>query len=180
MAAGALDARGVWIYGEDDPLSPFSAFMNLGQQSISDLLLRTPRGILPNGAVSLLANSTVNATTAIGTTPVDVPGLSCAVTVGTSRRIKLVFDGMLFSSVASDRAQVGIREGSTLLDYTMVNLTTLVTGAGAHVECLLAPTPGAHTYKISIGRHAGTGTVNVLGGATTPAVFYVEDVGTTL
>lgn len=35
MATGALDANGVWKYGEDDPLSPFSTFMNLGMNSVS-------------------------------------------------------------------------------------------------------------------------------------------------
>lgn len=35
---GALDANGIYMYAEDDPISPFSDFMNLGQDSISDAL----------------------------------------------------------------------------------------------------------------------------------------------
>lgn len=36
MAIGALDANGIWIYGEDDPASPASDLLNLGQESTSD------------------------------------------------------------------------------------------------------------------------------------------------
>jgi len=36
MATGALDANGVWIYGEDDPASPVSDLLNLGMDSVSD------------------------------------------------------------------------------------------------------------------------------------------------
>lgn len=36
MAIGALDANGVWIYGEDDPASPVSDLLNLGMDSVSD------------------------------------------------------------------------------------------------------------------------------------------------
>lgn len=35
MAEGALDARGIWQYGEDDPASPFSALLNMLAASVS-------------------------------------------------------------------------------------------------------------------------------------------------
>lgn len=35
MATGAFDGNGVWIYGEDDDVSPFSTYSNLGQNSVS-------------------------------------------------------------------------------------------------------------------------------------------------
>jgi hypothetical protein len=35
MATGALDANGIWQYGEDDLLSPWSAYMNKGMASVS-------------------------------------------------------------------------------------------------------------------------------------------------
>jgi hypothetical protein len=35
---GSIDANGVYIYAEDDPISPFSDFMNLGQESVSDAI----------------------------------------------------------------------------------------------------------------------------------------------
>lgn len=38
MATGALDANGVWIYGEDDPASPVSDLLNLGMDSVSDVV----------------------------------------------------------------------------------------------------------------------------------------------
>jgi len=36
MAIGALDANGIWLYGEDDPASPVSDLLNLGMDSASD------------------------------------------------------------------------------------------------------------------------------------------------
>lgn len=38
MASGTLDTNGVWIYGEDDPASPFSDLLNLGMDSASDAI----------------------------------------------------------------------------------------------------------------------------------------------
>lgn len=38
MASGYLDEEGVWQYGEDDEISPWSEYMNLGQASVSDQL----------------------------------------------------------------------------------------------------------------------------------------------
>lgn len=38
MPAGDYDSRGIWIYGEDDPASPFSTLLNLLAESVSDQL----------------------------------------------------------------------------------------------------------------------------------------------
>lgn len=38
MATGNYDARGVWQYGEDDPLYPWSTYMNRGQSSVSQAI----------------------------------------------------------------------------------------------------------------------------------------------
>lgn len=41
MATGALDANGVWIYGEDDSELTFSALLNKGMESVSDVVAQT-------------------------------------------------------------------------------------------------------------------------------------------
>ena len=38
MAAGLLNANGVWIYGEGDPSSPVSTLLNLGQNATSNAI----------------------------------------------------------------------------------------------------------------------------------------------
>lgn len=35
MSGGAFDTNGIWIYGEDDPASPVSDLLNLGQEATS-------------------------------------------------------------------------------------------------------------------------------------------------
>jgi hypothetical protein len=177
MAAGALDGQGVWQYGEDDPLSPFSTFMNLLAASASSAVAAKAVGGLANGYAALSANSTVNATTAITTTPVDVPGLAVTVQLPAARRIKVSFDGMLYSNVAGDRAQVGIREGTTLLAYNQQPMNAAGTGYGLHLEVVLTPTAGTHTYKISIGRAGGTGNINTSVSVPGATFILVEDIG---
>jgi hypothetical protein len=178
MAAGALDAQGVWQYGEDDPLSPFSTFLNLLAASVSASLAAKAGGMLANGYLALAANSSVNATTSITVTPVDVTGFQVSVTVPAGRRIKITFDGQLWTNTANDQGQVGIREGSTLLTYTNGQIMPVTSrGYGAHCECVLTPTAGTHVYKISIGRQAGAGLVNLIGQPNSPSFIAVEDVG---
>lgn len=41
MAVGYIDQNGVYLYGEDDEVSPFSEFMNFGQRATSQALADT-------------------------------------------------------------------------------------------------------------------------------------------
>lgn len=178
MAAGALDSQGVWQYGEDDAVSPFSTFMNLLAASASSALASKAGGMLAGGYAQITA--TVGAaTTTITTTPVDIAGLACTVSVPAGRRLKLTFDGSMSSSVASDtRGQYGFREGTTLLDYRQTFVFSNANHAhNVHMETILTPTAGSHTYKVSIGRLLGTGTVAVVAAANLLAWLAVEDVG---
>lgn len=45
MATGALDANGIWQYGEDDLVSPLSDYENLGQASVSTRIGALAAGI---------------------------------------------------------------------------------------------------------------------------------------
>lgn len=78
MATGALDANGVWQYGEDDPLSPFSTFMNLGEASVSAKIA----AMLGAVGTVVAAKSTSDQT---GATGADVVCTTCqvALTAGT-------------------------------------------------------------------------------------------------
>jgi hypothetical protein len=62
MAVGSISANGVWIYGEDDPASPFSGLLNLGMQSVSDrigvLAARVPARLTSDAGFPVATAST--------------------------------------------------------------------------------------------------------------------------
>lgn len=106
----------------------------------------------------------------------DLTGLSLAVTVAATRRVRVTVQCWVFSSVNGDSAQVSIREGSTQLNTGTVQVSNVV-ATSVNFSAVLTPTTGAHTYKASLLRSSGTGSLTMQAGATFPAFIYVEDVG---
>jgi hypothetical protein len=116
------------------------------------------------------------------TTLVDISGLSQAVTVNTTRRIKI----SVSLQVAGESGALGdvyIREGTTELKKTRYQFAT---GSGTCIVSLwhvLTPSSGSHTYKVSAERITGTVAHNILassdasGGGFGPAGLLIEDVG---
>jgi hypothetical protein len=47
-----------------------------------------------------------------------------------------------------------------------------------HASVVLTPSAGSHTYKLSLARAAGTGSLTLGAGATFPAYIMVEGIGT--
>jgi hypothetical protein len=111
------------------------------------------------------------------TAATDLTGLSVAVTVGTSRRIKISAMVHATGSVANDVWRLSIAEGATVLQYAEV---TIPTGgiAGDMVPFItFVPTSGAHTYKLVVTRTSGTGNFASNADATRSAFILVEDIG---
>lgn len=128
-----------------------------------------------NGYASITATTTLNVASA---TPVDVTGLSASITVPANRRIQVTFGGQTRSSIANDRAQVGINEGTTnLLQINGPTLVVANSGYTVESSCILTPSAGTHTYKITLARLAGTGNINIGASAVQPAWILVEDIG---
>ncbi len=70
----------------------------------------------------------------------------------------MVIVPQLFSSVALDRTDTKIKEGSTILQQFYTSLP--VQGvAGTFTAHLVAPTAGAHTYTVTCARDVGTGNI---------------------
>lgn len=126
--------------------------------------------IYPQPGQTLIGYRAITATsasTSASSTDVDIAGLDqLAVNVPTGRKIKLSawgnFEG---SSGSATLSEVKIKESSTVLQIGRNQLN----GSGgwdtiAYLETELTPSAGAHTYKFSHNRAAGSGTV-------TPAVF---------
>ncbi len=110
----------------------------------------------------------------------DIPGLSVTVTVPEGRRIKITAAPHARSTVSTDQVYIRILEDGVLKNFSYGNETG-PGGAASHVEQVLTPTAGTHTYKIRAVRASGSGTIQVYGVAGEPGWLLVEDItGSTL
>jgi hypothetical protein len=110
------------------------------------------------------------------TTETDLTGLSQAVTVNTSRRILITFDGAYAcSSGAGNRATFRIKEGSTVLQQRSFSPDTNGTVA-CSFSVVLTPTAASHTYKVSLAA-TDAGNVQLTATSTEVAYLLIEDVG---
>jgi hypothetical protein len=110
----------------------------------------------------------------------DLAGLSAAVTVGAGRYVRVTaYVGASTPTVSLDRFQLMIREGSTQLGRELRRYTAASAEGGFHVAWVGTPSPGAHTYKLTCERAAGTGTLTLEASATEPCFILVEDIGPT-
>jgi hypothetical protein len=112
------------------------------------------------------------------TTEVDLAGITVTSTVGPSRRILVSVELSFASTVANDVVSVRIKEGATSLVEREFHLGSVAAAsATARLSVVLTPTSGAHTYKATMVRAAGTGTLNTSASTTKPAFILVEDLG---
>lgn len=119
-----------------------------------------------------------SATTSASTTVVDLAGFSVtASAVPANRTLRILVTGQIQSTVANDRAVVYVREGTTQLQAVPIALPLAATPVQVFVKVSLTPTAGNHTYKVSIARASGTGTVSYVASASSPAQLTVEDTG---
>lgn len=107
---------------------------------------------------------------------VDLTSLTVAVTVGTSRRIRITAYAALQGSVDGNLARLDIKESATILGSAQGSLTTSGNVA-FHPAIVLTPSSGAHTYKLTATRSAGVGTLSLNASATNIAYILVEDIG---
>lgn len=130
-------------------------------------------------AGGMLKNGYAQATSAQGsiTTVVDLTNLSVTVTVGTNRRIKISGECLSGSTTGTDTVRLQIQEGSTVLQLRDIITNVNSAELQHHAEVVLNPTAGSHTYKLTMQRAAGAGTVTMNAGATFPAFILVEDLG---
>lgn len=112
------------------------------------------------------------------TTETDLTNLAVAVTVGSGRYIRITAYVHLESSVSGDNISLFIKEGSTY--HHLHQKTHAVAGlsSGSYASCILAPSSGSHTYKLSAGRSYGaTGTITLAATSDREAFILVEDIG---
>lgn len=106
---------------------------------------------------------------------VDLTSLTVAVTVGASRRIRIVAKAAFQTSVGGDTARLDIKEGGTILGSAQQLIQSSNYFFDASV--ILTPSTGAHTYKLTATRSLGTGVLTLNAASTNPAYILVEDIG---
>jgi hypothetical protein len=117
--------------------------------------------------------------TGIAGGPTDLTSLTTTVTVPyAGHRIKITGHTQLVTVTAAAGYTVDIQEGATVLGRVAIT-SGLVTaerwlGDGS---VWIVPSAGAHTYKLTATRFAGTGTLNVEASSTQAAWISVEDFG---
>ncbi len=135
---------------------------------------KLPQGILDKQV------STSNVGPTSGTTSLDVLTSSAVTLLTTNRRLRLRFHVRGYTpSVSGDTFILRIQEGATVLsDMHIVTTSTTGTFGGVDFDALVdSPTAAAHTYKVTVTRAIGSGTITLSGTATGPITFTVEDAG---
>ena len=125
------------------------------------------------GYAAIYANDTP---TSAGTVQ-DITGLSVTFDAIAGRRYKVTAQFEIDKSVGTDTSVVALQDLTTSLQrYTdSINTTDLVTGGLSYVTT--ASISGAKTWRLTVQRAFGTGTITVGAAAIYPAFILVEDIG---
>jgi len=144
------------------------------------VLTATQMDKLPQGILDF-QSSTSNSSATSSTSELTIMTASALTPAQSSRRWRLKFHCRgVQATVAADTFVFRFKESGTVLQD--LNYTTLagssVTTTGVDFEHIISsPTVAAHTYTLVVARATGTGTLTILGTATAPMFFYVEDAG---
>ncbi len=99
------------------------------------------------------------------------------VVTGTNRLILIHAKVIAESTVATDIIELDVREGSTALDIAYATLSQANHGVELICNVPIKPSPGVHTYKLSLGRTLGTGTLTMDTAGSFGSTILAEDVG---
>jgi hypothetical protein len=136
---------------------------------------------VPIGPLGALGRAILTVSGAAGSPAIiDVGTMSVPVTVANASRLIRVdaFASLTCGSGGGANASLMIREGSTTLGEAVS--TSWLSGPGVvgpfFVSCLLTPTAGAHTYKMSV-QFSGNSDNSVTASPSRPAYILVTDEG---
>jgi hypothetical protein len=133
---------------------------------------------LPWGLLAAPTALTANSASTSGTTELDL-ALDQTVTITSTRRVTLTFTPRnLLGTVQQDLFEVRFRENGT----QVMAFRGQVHEVTAHIDMhtmthTYTPTSGSRTFDVTLIRVAGTGTAQIIAGATFPATFTVMDPG---
>lgn len=151
---------------------------NIGLFANGDVLTEAHLDSLPAGWLGYVERTADQ--TGI-TSEVTIGGLSVAVPVNASRRIKVSAHVVAGGSVVGERYAVYLKEGSTQLigdPQTVPIADNTISTMKFSPAVILTPSAGTHTYSVTIARITGTtGNASVQAASTQPAWLLVEDIG---
>lgn len=180
MATGALDANGIWQYGEDDSEPTFSGLLNKGMDSVSDVI-----GTLNStGRIVNTVSSTRNSIfTMSSTTYQDVPSVSATITPKSStNKILIRVTGLatiggthsVTFRLLRNTTPIGLNSGGT--HSAVVYTNSNGTNTGFALDFLDSPASmSSTTYKLQIASSAAGAIVGV-GGYTANTVAAVGSI----
>lgn len=145
MATGALDANGIWQYGEDDNEPTFSGMLNKLGGSTS-----TAIGLLKSSVVQVKSVTKTDTASTSSATYTDITGLSITITPKSASNKILVFANVSFGASADQWGQAKVLRGTTdifkLASSRFADTNWVLTSAGSYLDS--PATTAATTYKI--------------------------------
>lgn len=126
---------------------------------------------LSTTSVKLASGTAITSSQSGITSETDITNATVTVTVPDGgRSVNLHFHASdLQASAGGQRIHVRFKESTTTIGAVYRYLAS-TTGGGGDIFCRVpSPTAGSHTYKVSLERDSGAGTVGVYGAATEPS-----------
>lgn len=114
------------------------------------------------------------------TTEVDLTSLTITTpSIPAGRKLLIIGTIGAYSTVASDDVQLQLyKDGALVQARTSAPLSNAVRFAQVDVFLRDTPAVGAHTYKLTLQRRSGTGTITMHASANAPAFIVAYDKGT--
>lgn len=126
----------------------------------------------------LLGLAIVTSTQGSITTEVDLTGFSVTITADGVRKIKVAVDIHMYSTVAGDFYRLFLKESTTVIHQWEGRFQTASGQEHFHFVHYFdtAPSAGSHTYKLSLVRASGSGTLSTFPSADRKDTIAVEAV----
>lgn len=182
MAPGALDPNGIYQYAEDDPLSPFSTFMNKGQGPTSLKVAALTAGInaRTRGILDAKASATAQAGSTVIGTYTTVTDLSVSGVILTrNTRVRLNLYGVFsVAGVGPNGVSVQLRQGATVVKTARIQRLGTNENNDLNVFGITNLAAGTYSFSVAFTLLAGSagGTPSWRGDAAS-GDFTVEDAG---
>lgn len=151
MATGSLDANGVWIYGEDDSETTFSALLNKLGDSVSDALVSS-------GKVIQVKHGTTNTIVTTSSTSPVVTGVNVDITPKyATSKILLIASSTFYSN--GSRIDLSLFRNSTVLSYNHILVGSGVLYIQTPIVSFLdtPSTTSSTNYSLRFNVNAGSG-----------------------
>lgn len=145
---------------------------NILHEAVNELTNTPSSGVVLGYAIQTASQAGI-------TTVVDLTGLTDTVTVAANRLLRIT--GYTNPTAVTNNVgpELRIQEGGTQL--SAARLEVIAVGAGFRTmicqALVVAPSAGSHTYKLTMLRDSGVGTVTNTASATLPSFILIEDVG---